>query len=424
MTQAVAQVRNTVSRSGFVNPLTLGVLVTDASYVKVYADTTLLSNGPDYSIAAASIGDPAGPVITIIGADNVNNYVGTLTFTALFDPPLDQQTDLSPGGVLGRSFESGLDNQNRRLQAVADDVTRALKLPVNVTGDIVLPPPVDGAYPTWDADTQAFIWATLGTAAAQPLDADLSAIAALSTSAYGRALLTLANQAALLALLPSYQPLDSDLTSWAAVTRASGFDAFTATPSSANLRALLTDETGTGSAVFGTAPTITGPVVTTTAIDLQVGQIKFPATQNPSANANTLDDYEEGTWTPTFVSSGATFSYASQVGEYTRIGDRVSWNFRIQLNTTGNSGFGASAVTVSGFPFTSQHAVNYGFGGVWANLAASLVNLNATPIGGSTTINLNANTAAATTNGTSITSNALSTTAGSIVSAAGQHRAA
>lgn len=36
--------------------------------------------------------------------------------------------------------------------------------------------------------------------------------------------------------------LDSDLASWAAITRASGFDTFVATPSSANLAALLTDE--------------------------------------------------------------------------------------------------------------------------------------------------------------------------------------
>lgn len=57
------------------------------------------------------------------------------------------------------------------------------------------------------------------------------------------------------------QPLDADLTSWAGVTRASGFDTFAATPSSANLRSLLTDETGTGAAVFATAPTISNPIV-------------------------------------------------------------------------------------------------------------------------------------------------------------------
>jgi hypothetical protein len=48
----------------------------------------------------------------------------------------------------------------------------------------------------------------------------------------------------------AYQPLDSDLTSWAGVTRASGFDTFAATPSSANLRNLLSDESGTGLAYF------------------------------------------------------------------------------------------------------------------------------------------------------------------------------
>jgi hypothetical protein len=60
-----------------------------------------------------------------------------------------------------------------------------------------------------------------------------------------------------------YQPLDSDLTSWAGVTRASGFDTFTTTPSSANLRSLVTDETGTGALVFGTSPTISTTLTVT-----------------------------------------------------------------------------------------------------------------------------------------------------------------
>lgn len=46
------------------------------------------------------------------------------------------------------------------------------------------------------------------------------------------------------------QPLTANLTSWGAITRASGFDTFVITPSSANLRALLTDESGTGAAYF------------------------------------------------------------------------------------------------------------------------------------------------------------------------------
>jgi len=48
----------------------------------------------------------------------------------------------------------------------------------------------------------------------------------------------------------AYQPIDSDLTSWASVTRASGFDTFVATPTSANLAALVTDENGSGKVLF------------------------------------------------------------------------------------------------------------------------------------------------------------------------------
>jgi hypothetical protein len=63
--------------------------------------------------------------------------------------------------------------------------------------------------------------------------------------------------------LDGKQESDADLTSWAGVTRASGFDTFVATPSSANLRSLLTDETGTGAAVFATSPTLVTPALGT-----------------------------------------------------------------------------------------------------------------------------------------------------------------
>jgi hypothetical protein len=46
------------------------------------------------------------------------------------------------------------------------------------------------------------------------------------------------------------QAYSANLASWASVTRASGLDTFAATPSSANLRALLSDEVGTGAAYF------------------------------------------------------------------------------------------------------------------------------------------------------------------------------
>lgn len=165
MTQAVVQVRNIVARSGFANPLTLEVLVTDEDYLKVYADTTLLDNGPDYEITG--IGDPNGVSIEIIGAEDVDNYVGVISFVAVYEPPLDQQSDLSAGGVLGRNYESGLDQQNRRLQALGDRVLRSIKMPATVDGDIVLDEPVDQWGLVWDDDTQAFIWAPVNDAGSQ-----------------------------------------------------------------------------------------------------------------------------------------------------------------------------------------------------------------------------------------------------------------
>ena len=78
-----------------------------------------------------------------------------------------------------------------------------------------------------------------------------------------------------------------------------------------------------------TTPDITSTTSTlgslTQALDLgSTGQIVFPATQNASANANTLDDYEEGTWTASISApvnmSGVTWNS----GSYTKIGNLVT----------------------------------------------------------------------------------------------------
>lgn len=75
-----------------------------------------------------------------------------------------------------------------------------------------------------------------------------------------------------LAIGTNVQAYDADLASWAGVTRATGFDTFAATPSSANLRSLVTDETGTGALYFAG-----GNAGTPSAIDLTNGT-NLPAT--------------------------------------------------------------------------------------------------------------------------------------------------
>lgn len=97
------------------------------------------------------------------------------------------------------------------------------------------------------------------TSKATPVDADTLPISD-SAASNGLKKLTWANLKATLKTYfdTLYQPLASALTSWASVARASGFDTFAATPNSSNLRALLTDETGTGAAVFAGSPALTG----------------------------------------------------------------------------------------------------------------------------------------------------------------------
>jgi hypothetical protein len=114
------------------------------------------------------------------------------------------------------------------------------------------------------------------------------------------------------------------------------------------------------------AGTAAAPAVTTTG-DLNTG-IYFPAADNigfttggtirgrwttdglcfgsDTAAANALDDYEEGTWTP---SVGGNATYGAQDGRYTKIGNMVYFSGHLIVTTLGTG----SVTTVSGLPFTA-----------------------------------------------------------------------
>lgn len=77
--------------------------------------------------------------------------------------------------------------------------------------------------------------------------------------------------------------------------------------------------------------------------------IKFPATQNPSSNANTLDDYEEGTATLGLKFGATAQATTSQVG-YTKIGRLVTISGYVAMDAA-VSGTGEAYLT--GLPFTS-----------------------------------------------------------------------
>ena len=116
-----------------------------------------------------------------------------------------------------------------------------------------------------------------------------------------------------------------------------------------------------------TSPTLTTPVASTT---IGVGAatpsgsgsgITFPATQSASSDANTLDDYEEGTWTPAFTPNAGAFgsiTYFTQIGNYQKIGNTVS--VQMYLYLTGFSiGTATGTLFLTGLPFTAASSTQY-----------------------------------------------------------------
>jgi hypothetical protein len=118
--------------------------------------------------------------------------------------------------------------------------------------------------------------------------------------------------------------------------------------------------------------TFTTPITITSGgvLDLAIGQIKFPATQVPSADPNTLDDYEEGTWTPVIGGSGGQSgqNYSGQAGYYTKIGRQVTVTFRVVLSLKGTI---TGDAVIRGLPFTVDTPISFGSGATYFEALAT-----------------------------------------------------
>jgi hypothetical protein len=92
--------------------------------------------------------------------------------------------------------------------------------------------------------------------------------------------------------------------------------------------------------------------------------IQFPATPVLSADPNTLDDYEEGTFTPT-LHNATTTTYTTQTGRYTRVGRLVTFQCELEINSIGD---GSTLNFVLGTLPNTDHfsTISVGF---FANLA-------------------------------------------------------
>jgi hypothetical protein len=119
--------------------------------------------------------------------------------------------------------------------------------------------------------------------------------------------------------------------------------------SSSNGQALLFATNETGNSAVERMRITSGGV-----LDLAIGQIKFPATQVASANANTLDDYEEGTFTPDI--RNGSWAFGARSGFYTKIGNLVTVNFLIVWTSNNIPSGAAFEITL---PFAAFGSGNF-----------------------------------------------------------------
>lgn len=211
--------------------------------------------------------------------------------------------------------------------------------------------------------------------------------------AYAATLLNNANEAAFKAAVNleagvDYQAYDADLASWAGVTRAAGFDTFAATPSSANLAALVTGETGSGALVFGTSP-------------------GFTTAANPASSDGASLGTTTLMWSDLFLASGGVINWNN--------GDVTVTHAANQLLFAGaSSGYLFDAVVV---PTSSDGAALGNIVNMWSDLflaSGGVINFN----NGDVTITHSSNALAIAGGVTAL--DAASTVGGSVIKTAGK----
>ena len=125
---------------------------------------------------------------------------------------------------------------------------------------------------------------------------------------------------------------------------------------------------------------------------LTANGLTFPAVQVSSADVNTLDDYEEGTWTPNYMSNdifsgdiAVTYVSNTTRGRYRKIGAVVFIEFSIVTASVTVTGATSDVLSVEGLPFapisgfpsgSSQILINQNLG--WTTAAPAFGQITTT----------------------------------------------
>jgi hypothetical protein len=198
------------------------------------------------------------------------------------------------------------------------------------------------------------------------------------------------------------------------------------TPSSTSMPGRITFLTSASGSVIPTErlridsaglTTATGTLKVTTGAAVgnatpSTGGLAFPATAVAVADANTLDDYEEGSWTPviTFTGGNGDTTTAEAVGVYTKIGRLVQIAFNVEFTET----TALTNLTITGVPFTAGGTVRTAVG-CWVDNMTTLVGSPVAILGtGATTIQLNQTTTGAAATITNLNTGTSSRVRGSL----------
>lgn len=311
---------------------------------------------------------------TNVLVDSFNGNGSTVAFTLSGDPGTENNTQVFVGGVYQEKDTYSVSGTTLTFSSAPPSGTSNIEvvwtqpLPVGVPGNdtvstaklqdsavttaktangAMTPAKLSTGAPTWDANGNSGVGATLagwGTAYSQKAQQVglVGSLSSLSAGA-GNSQVTLGNNCYFDGA--NWKYIISDYAS--RYLQYGGQHVLISAPSGtagANITftELLTAEKDKSLALQGATPQ-TGTGIT------------FPATQSASSNANTLDDYEEGTWTPTLggSSSDPTATYNIQLGYYTKIGRQVTLYYYLYPATYSG---GSGTLYIKGVPFTNGAA--------------------------------------------------------------------